>query len=125
MMARVLAQIDLDISAVMTSPLVRAAETGKIFGGELKREPEASKHLEPGFIARGLAEEIQNRSNGGGIVVIGHQPDMSLFISYLISPAHAAAVSMETCAVACVDLQSTGQAQLRWLLTPESVRSIM
>ncbi len=124
MMARALAQIDLDITAVITSPLVRAAETGNIFGEELKREAEVSRSLEPGFNPRSLAEEILGRSNGGGIVAIGHQPDMSMFISYLISPAHAASVAMETCAIACIDFQSTGQAQLRWLLTPESVRSL-
>ncbi len=124
MMARALAQIDLDIQAIITSPLVRAVETGEIFGRELKREAETSRRLEPGFNPRLLQEEILATSNGAGVVAIGHQPDMSIFISYLISPAHAATVAMETSAIACVQLQSTGQGQLRWLLTPELVKQM-
>ena len=121
-MARTLAQIDIDIRAVFTSPLVRAVQTGRAFGDELKRDPQISKRLEPGFSPRLLAEEIQAASNGAGIVTIGHQPDMSMFISYLISPAHDAIVTMEAGAMACVHLQSSGQAQLRWVLTPEVVK---
>lgn len=122
MMARVLAQIDIDIKAIITSPLVRAVETGEIFGRELKREAETSRRLEPGFNPRLLIEEVLSMSTGAGVVAIGHQPDMSMFISYLVSPAHAATVAMETCAIACVHLQSAGQGQLRWLLTPELVK---
>jgi phosphohistidine phosphatase len=120
-MAKVLAHIDIDIRAILTSPLRRALETGAIFGRELHREAESSRRLEPGFDHRLLLEEIQASSNGAGVVAIGHQPDMSLLISYLISPARDAAVAMETCAVACIHLQSHGQAQLRWMLTPEAV----
>lgn len=121
-MARMLAQIDIDIRAVFTSPLVRAVQTGKAFGSELKRDPQISKRLEPGFNPRLLAEEIQAASDGAGIVAIGHQPDMSMFISYLISPAHDAMVTMEPGAMACIHLQSSGQAQLRWVMTPDIVK---
>lgn len=123
-MARTLAQIDIDIRAVFTSPLTRAVQTGRAFGGELKRDPQISKRLEPGFSPRLLAEEIHAASNGAGIVAVGHQPDMSMFISYLISPAHDAMVTMEPGAMACIHLQSSGQAQLRWVLTPEIVRRV-
>ncbi len=122
MMARALAHIDLEIKAILTSPLVRAVETSEIFGRELKREPQTTPRLDPGFNPRLLQEEILAASNGPGVIVIGHQPDMGAFISYLISPAHAATVAMETSAVACLNLQTTGSAHLRWLLTPETVR---
>jgi phosphohistidine phosphatase len=122
MMARALAQIDLDIKAILSSPLVRAVETSEIFGRELMRDPQTSRRLEPGFNPRLLVEEILSISTGAGVVAIGHQPDMGAFISYLISPAHIASVAMETSAVACLHLQTTGSAHLRWLLTPETVR---
>lgn len=124
MMARALAQLDLDIGAIITSPLMRAVETGEVFGRELKREAKASRGIEPGFSPRLLYDEIVSLSNRAGVVAIGHQPDMSMFISHLVSPAQIAAVSMETCAVACVHMQSTGQGQLRWLLTPEVVKTL-
>jgi phosphohistidine phosphatase len=124
MMARALAQIDIDIKAIITSPLLRGVQTGGIFGRELKREARISKRLEPGFSPKLLLEEVLSLSSGAGVVAIGHQPDMSMFISYLISPAHAATVAMETCAIACVHLQSTGQGHLCWLLTTEVVRTM-
>lgn len=122
LMAQALVNIDLNISAILTSPLVRAVETGEIFGRVLKREPTVTRKLEPGFEPRALAEEVQDLANGGGVVVIGHQPDMSTFISYLISPAHAATVAMETCAIAAIQLPANDPPRLRWLLTPEIVR---
>jgi phosphohistidine phosphatase len=120
-MAKLLAHIDIDIRAILTSPLARAVETGAIFGRELHREAEISRRLEPGFDPRMLVEELHAVSHGAGVVAVGHQPDMSMFISYLISPARDAVVAMETCAMACIHLQSHGQAQLRWMLTPEVV----
>lgn len=122
LMAKTLAQIDIDVKAVLTSPLVRAVQTGEIFGKALLREAEPTRLLEPGFDVRALADELMSNTNGAGIVAIGHQPDMSMFISYLVSPAHAAAVAMETCAIACIAIPPSGVSQLRWLLTPETVR---
>ena len=124
LMARALAQLDIDIKTILTSPLVRAVETGEIFGRELKREAEVSHNLEPGFSSRALYEEIAPMSGDAGVVLIGHQPDVSMFISYLVSPTHAATVAMETSSVACIHLQLTGEGQLRWLLTPEVVKTL-
>lgn len=124
LMAHALVNIDLNVKAILTSPLARAVETAEIFGRALKRDPTVTRRLEPGFDPQELLQEVQALSNGAGVVAIGHQPDMGLFISYLISPAHAATVAMETCAVACVHLPANGPAQLRWLLTPELVRSL-
>lgn len=120
-MARALARIDLHVKAIFTSPLMRAVETGKIFGQELKQKPETSKRLVPGFSPDALLETLLSQSKDAGVVVIGHQPEMSIFISHLISPARAATVDMVTCAVACLELETNGTAHLRWLLTPDVV----
>jgi phosphohistidine phosphatase len=123
-MANAMVNIDLNIAAILTSPLVRAVETAEIFGRALKRDPVVSRRLEPGFEPQALLEEIRAVSNDASVIAIGHQPDMGLFVSYLISPAHMATVAMETCAVACVHLPGNGPAQLRWLLTPSIVRHL-
>jgi phosphohistidine phosphatase len=122
LMAQTLLNIDLNIVAILTSPLVRAMETGKIFGHVLKREPTATRNLDPGFDPRALVEEIQSIASNGGVVVIGHQPDMSMFVSYLISPGQTATVAMQTCAIAAVHFPTNDHPKLRWLLTPEIVR---
>ncbi len=121
MMARALASIHPHVKSILTSPLVRAVETGNFFGRELKREPEPSRRLTPGFSPESLLETILSQSKVASVVIIGHQPDMSTFISHLISPACSATVDMVTCAVACLELESDDTAHLRWLITPDTV----
>ena len=41
-----------DIGTILTSPLFGAVETSEIFGRELRREPQTSPGLEPGFNPR-------------------------------------------------------------------------
>lgn len=121
LMARALASIHPHIKSILTSPLIRAVETGAIFGRELKREPETSRRLTPGFSPDALVETILSQSKDSSVVIVGHQPDMSSFISHLISPACAAMVDMVTCAVACLELEGDNSAHLRWLITPDIV----
>lgn len=121
MMAGALARILSHVKSIFTSPLIRAVETGEIFGRELKRKPETSRRLTPGFSPEALLETILSQAKDASVVIIGHQPDMSNFISHLISPARAATVDLVTCAVACLELETDNTAHLRWLITPDIV----
>ncbi len=124
MLARALARIDPHIKLIFTSPLVRAVETGEIFAGELRQQPEISQRLTPGASPEALLETILSKAKNVSSVVVGHQPDMSTFISYLISPACSASVEMVTCAVTCVEVETSETAHLRWLLTPDIVSKL-
>jgi phosphohistidine phosphatase len=59
--------------AVLTSPLLRARETGAEVGRPSGLEPEADERLAPGA----TAEDVRAAAGGRGetVVVIGHQPD--------------------------------------------------
>jgi phosphohistidine phosphatase len=59
--------------AVLTSPLLRARETGEAIAGELECDSEPSDSLAPGATATGLQATIAGR--GETVVVVGHQPD--------------------------------------------------
>jgi phosphohistidine phosphatase len=59
--------------AVLTSPLLRARETGDAIAAELGCVSEPSDSLAPGATAAGLLEAIAGR--GEIVVVVGHQPD--------------------------------------------------
>lgn len=61
--------------AILTSPLLRARETGKFIGRELGVEPEADERLSPGADAAGVTEAARERT--GPVVVVAHQPDCS------------------------------------------------
>lgn len=61
--------------AILTSPLLRARETGKFIGRELGVEPEADERLAPGADPAGVTEAARERT--GPVVVVAHQPDCS------------------------------------------------
>ena len=129
LVGRALARLDSTVALIMTSPLLRAVQTGQIVGRELGKQAtlRTSTNLNPGFTSEKLVEEILALNDGGNIVAVGHQPDLSMCISYLIAGSGSATVAMEPGAVACVKITPRGrraESQLRWLLTPELAASL-
>jgi len=61
--------------AVLTSPLLRARETGQELAKPAGLEPEPDERLAPGATADGVRTAAQER--GETVVVVGHQPDCS------------------------------------------------
>jgi phosphohistidine phosphatase len=59
--------------AVLTSPLLRARETGAAIADELGCESESSDRLAPGATATEVRAAVAGR--GDTVIVIGHQPD--------------------------------------------------
>lgn len=127
LMGKVLAHLDPNVDIIVTSPLLRAVETGEIMGKELSDHPimHVSEHLAPGFSNSALFRELMALSAGSNIVAIGHQPDLSGFISYLIAGSDDAAVAMSAGAIARLIVDAShDHAQLAWLFTPEVVKTL-
>jgi phosphohistidine phosphatase len=61
--------------AILTSPLLRARETGTLIGREVGVEAAADDRLAPGATAEAVTSAVTGR--GDVIVVVGHQPDCS------------------------------------------------
>ena len=59
--------------AILTSPLLRARETGDELAMALGTNPEADERLAPGATAEGLRAAVDAR--GENVIAIGHQPD--------------------------------------------------
>jgi phosphohistidine phosphatase len=59
--------------AILTSPLLRARETGDELAMALGANPEADERLAPGATADGLRAAVDGR--GENVIAIGHQPD--------------------------------------------------
>ena len=75
----------IEPDAVLTSPLLRARETGAALGFG---EPEALEELAPGATPDGVRAAIARR--GDTVVVVGHQPDCSLITAALRGGAEPA-----------------------------------
>jgi phosphohistidine phosphatase len=59
--------------AILTSPLLRARETGSEIGRAVGVEAEPDERLAPGSAAEDLRSAVAGR--GETVVVVGHQPD--------------------------------------------------
>jgi phosphohistidine phosphatase len=71
--------------AILTSPLLRARETGALIGRELGVEPVADERLAPGATAETVTSAVDGR--GETVVVVGHQPDCSRIAAALTGGA--------------------------------------
>jgi len=128
LMAGTLARLEGKVTLILASPLRRAVRTGELFRQSLGSHVilKTSENLAPGFRYKSLIEELSAERAPGAVVAIGHQPDLSNFISFLIADSTHTAVAMAACSVARITFESDdlrAGATLGWLLTPEIVRA--
>jgi phosphohistidine phosphatase len=128
LMGKVIAAMDPVVKQLLTSPLVRGVRTAELIAGSLTMPPPvtATDNLAPGFRARALVDAISGMESRDVVIAVGHQPDLTRFISYLIADA-AAEIVMPPGSVARLAVQHTGaepEAMLTWLVTPDLARSL-
>ena len=63
----------IEPDVVLTSPLLRARQTGEALARATGSSQEADERLAPGATAEGVREAVADR--GDRVVVVGHQPD--------------------------------------------------
>ena len=112
-----LASLNLRPDVVLTSPLVRAAETARIAGGgKFTICPE----LEPGASPPRYLEAIRRAAGADRIMLVGHQPDAGRFISFLVSGGSMELhFALKPGSAALVDLRESSAGSLVLLMTPE------
>ncbi len=128
-MGRALAAMEPEVEHIVTSPLVRAVQTAEIVRGALGGRPDVriTENLVPGFRPAALFAELTALAGSGGIMAVGHQPDLGEFIAFLIADSAASGISMAAGAIAKLLVPSPPDrsgAALCWLLTPDAVRSL-
>ncbi len=91
-------------ATIGTSPLPRAEQTARIFGGILT--PEASivvcDWLKPGADLRSLLDWIRHERISGDIMLVGHMPDVAVIAARLVSPSGTTALRFGKAAVCCI-----------------------
>ena len=112
---------------LLTSPYVRAVQTGEIFCEVLGIEPkslQATDALKPEAKPARIAEELGHLAFDEAIC-FGHAPHLDDFIAYALGAA-APITSLKKAGVACLDIQmfSPPSAQLRWIVTPKILRNL-
>jgi phosphohistidine phosphatase len=103
---------------IVSSPKVRARQTAEIVAGTLGMSVKLDPRLAGGFGQQelwALLDELGAREP----MLVGHDPDLSLLLSYLMD---AASISLKKAALATVDLHTKlgdGEGALRWLVPPD------
>lgn len=119
--AVILARLGLKLSAIFSSPLVRARQTADLVAEafpnvSLIEDP----LLKPGFNSEALAKLLKTHRPQGAILLVGHEPDFSEVIAAL-TDGH---VVMKKGGLARVRLATKLdkrelRGELLWLATPE------
>jgi len=116
------------VDSVISSPLVRAAETAALVAEVLGPDipVEISDHLRPGGSLLTLVTSLGKRKVHRGALVVGHEPDQSHGVARLIGNARA---NFEFKKGGCCRIDFDGfpprpPGKLIWWLTPRVMRKI-
>lgn len=124
---RWLAAINVQIEVVISSPLKRASQTASLVSNEIGHEGKLVLHpaLRPEAAYEDFRELLEENSKRDAIMVVGHNPNFSRFLSLLISGSTAdTCVDLKKAAIAKVDVTGRMRGVLGWCIVPKIVRAI-
>jgi phosphohistidine phosphatase len=117
--AELIARLDLELDAILTSPLARALQTAEIVAEALHAKDRllVELRLGTGFSIDQLAAILGDHAGRKAIMLVGHEPAFSRTISALIGGGR---IVCKKGGLACVRLddQASLQGELLWLLPP-------
>jgi len=125
--AKAMKTLRLSCDVILTSPFPRALQTAEIVSKELgmKKKMFLAEHLAVGGDPEQLIEEIQsNYPSVSGIMIVGHEPYLSLLMSVLLSGQANLDITMRKGGLAKLTIEELTYgrcATLEWLLTPKAM----
>ncbi len=126
-MGRFLATANVQVDAIVSSPLKRATQTASLVGNELGFDSklQTSPALRPDASFDSFRQLLEKHGRLEAILVVGHNPSLSHFVSLLLSGgSNEDGVDLKKGAVARVDVSSSRYGVLKWSLTPKLVRTL-
>jgi phosphohistidine phosphatase len=82
--AKAIAELSLELDAIVTSPLLRAKQTAQIVAERLEMEVVEDPGLGGGFNLERLRSILHAHAGANAIMLVGHEPSMSLTIGQAI-----------------------------------------
>ena len=116
------------VDVILTSPLVRAADTAKIAGEALSAEHaiEVCRELLPGASAKKLLLYLAKYKNLDSIMIVGHEPDLGYLASALLG-SEQSIIEFKKGALCCIEVGSLpprSPGTLVWHLQPKQLRDL-
>ncbi|MFC6644025.1 SixA phosphatase family protein [Granulicella cerasi] len=131
-LAHVLNAMQLNFDLVISSPLKRSLQTAQLVATETGYEQNVliSHALSPTATFAQFQRLLRECEGHENVLVVGHNPNITAFLGYLIAPAATpsdspdnARVRLRKGSLARLSYQR-GPATLQWLLDPRVVRSL-
>ena len=121
--AEALAKLEISFDLILSSPLVRARQTAQVLLEEAKarQKVQLTEHLAPGGSVKDLVELLQGSSGPPeDILLVGHEPDLSLLASLLLTGGDGPTVVFKKGGIAKLvseKLRAGRCATIEWLMT--------
>jgi phosphohistidine phosphatase len=122
---RLLSALDVRVDLIISSPLKRALQTASLVGNELGYEEkiQIEPALRPSASFDSFRELLRHCGKLEAIIIVGHDPNFSRFLSLLISNgSNDQIVDMKKGSVARVDYSSK-RSTLDWMITPKIAKA--
>lgn len=113
--------LDVRLTLLLTSPLVRARQTAEILlEAKIAPQIEVFAPLAPGGTLARLRDWLTERQHPEAIGLVGHQPDLGLWAEELIWGTARRGLEIKKAGVVRIELdQPQGLGRLQWFLPPK------
>jgi len=121
---RALTALDVQVDAIISSPLKRCTQTASLVGNELGYEGklQIDTGLRPEAGLADFRKLLGKYARLEAIMVVGHNPNLSQFLGAMVSESGCeASLELKKGAVAKVETRR-GSGTLQWFLTPKLLR---
>lgn len=123
---RLLARLEVQVDAILSSPLKRATQTAAVVANEIGHEGnlQLDAALRPQSSMSDFRDLLNRYSHVQSILVVGHSPNLRQFLGRLIGDRGLVAeVELKKGAIAKVDVLPH-RSRLQWCLSPRIVRAM-
>ena len=117
-----------ELSLVLTSPLVRAAQTAARAGEAFDSEVRTLEALAPGGSWRAALKALQELPprNDAAVLLVGHEPDLGKLAGVLLfgAPHGLPLRKAGACRIDCTEAPAPGNGELVWFAPPRLLRTL-
>lgn len=122
--------LGLKFDAILSSPLVRAAETAELVAAAWSNapKPETLAALAAGVSPAETVSALKSYERHDQVMIVGHEPGLSSIASLLLTgSANNLTIDLKKSGLIALELPDgvgRGSAQLCWMLTPRQLRRL-
>jgi len=115
-----------NVEIVLTSPLVRAAQTAEIIAEALGVPVETAPELAPSGTPMDVCRMVAARTEAGGVILVGHQPNCGELASYLLTGRGGVPIEFKKGGACMIDVRRPAPSAgvLVWHMPPKVMRSV-